>query len=117
MLIGYARTSTVDQVAGLETQETALAATGCTKLFAEQASSVGQRDQLAAALDFVREGDALVVTAARPPRPVHGGPARHRGHAGSQAGGPAHPGLRRERGGHAQPHGADDADDVREGAF
>jgi DNA invertase Pin-like site-specific DNA recombinase len=62
MLIGYARTSTVDQVAGLEAQEQQLAATGCTKLFAEQASSVGQRDQLAAALDFVREGDTLVVT-------------------------------------------------------
>ncbi len=62
MLIGYARTSTVDQVAGLEAQEQQLAATGCTKLFTEQASSVGQRDQLDAALDFVREGDALVVT-------------------------------------------------------
>lgn len=61
MLIGYARTSTVDQVAGLEAQEAALAATGCTKLFAEQASSVGQRDQLDAALDFVHEGDTLAV--------------------------------------------------------
>lgn len=40
MLIGYARTSTMDQVAGLEAQEAALVATGCTKLFAEQASSV-----------------------------------------------------------------------------
>jgi len=62
MLIGYARTSTVEQVAGLEAQEVALAATGCTKLFAEQASSVAQRDQLDAALDWVREGDTLVVT-------------------------------------------------------
>ena len=62
MLIGYARTSTVEQVAGLEAQEVALGATGCTKLFAEQASSVAQRDQLDAALDFVREGDTLVVT-------------------------------------------------------
>jgi DNA invertase Pin-like site-specific DNA recombinase len=44
MLIGYARTSTVEQVAGLEAQETALAATGCNKLFSEQASSVAQRD-------------------------------------------------------------------------
>ncbi|MEO7688802.1 MAG: hypothetical protein ABIS51_05910 [Sphingomonas sp.] len=44
MLIGYARTSTVEQVAGLEAQEAALAATGC-KLFSEQASSVAQRDQ------------------------------------------------------------------------
>jgi DNA invertase Pin-like site-specific DNA recombinase len=62
MLIGYARTSTVEQVAGLEAQEVALGATGCQKLFAEQASSVAQRDQLAAALDWVREGDTLVVT-------------------------------------------------------
>ena len=61
MLISYARTSTVEQVAGLEAQQVALAATGCTKLFSEQASSVAQRDQLAAALDFVREGDTLVV--------------------------------------------------------
>jgi DNA invertase Pin-like site-specific DNA recombinase len=61
MLIGYARTSTVEQVAGLEAQEAALVATGCNKLFAEQASSVAQRDQLAAALDFVREGDTLVI--------------------------------------------------------
>jgi DNA invertase Pin-like site-specific DNA recombinase len=62
MLIGYGRTSTLDQVAGLEAQEAALRATGCSKLFLEQASSVGQRDQLAAALDFVREGDSLVVS-------------------------------------------------------
>jgi DNA invertase Pin-like site-specific DNA recombinase len=62
MLIGYARTSTVDQVAGLEAQEAALAATGCSKIVKEQASSVGQRDGLAAVLDFVREGDTLVIS-------------------------------------------------------
>lgn len=62
MLIGYARVSTTDQVAGLEAQQRDLAATGCTKLFVEQVSSVAQRDQLAAALEFVREGDSLVVT-------------------------------------------------------
>jgi hypothetical protein len=61
MLIGYARTSTVEQVAGLEAQCAALVATGCSKLFSEQASSVGQRDQLAAVLEWVREGDTLVV--------------------------------------------------------
>lgn len=60
MLIGYARVSTIDQVAGLEAQERELAATGCTKVFSERVSSVAQRDQLDAALDFVREGDALV---------------------------------------------------------
>jgi DNA invertase Pin-like site-specific DNA recombinase len=62
MLIGYARTSTSEQVAGLEAQERDLRATGCSKLFVEQVSSVAQRDQLAAALDFVRDGDTLVVT-------------------------------------------------------
>ena len=31
------------------------------KRIAEQASAVGQRDQLAAVLDFVREGDTLLV--------------------------------------------------------
>ena len=62
MLIGYARVSTSEQVAGMEAQHTSLAATGCTKLFSEQVSSIAQRDQLSAALDFAREGDTLVVT-------------------------------------------------------
>jgi DNA invertase Pin-like site-specific DNA recombinase len=62
MLIGYARVSTTDQVAGLEAQQRDLSATGCSKLFTERVSSVAQRDRLAAALDFVREGDTLCVT-------------------------------------------------------
>ena len=62
MLVGYARVSTADQNAGLEAQERDLRATGCTKLFAEKASSVTQRAQLTAALDFVRDGDCLIVT-------------------------------------------------------
>lgn len=63
MLIGYVRVSTVDQVAGLEAQHRDLRETGCTeKIFAEQVSSVAQRDELAAALDYVRDGDTLVVT-------------------------------------------------------
>ncbi len=40
MLVGYARTSTVDQKAGLEAQRRDLAAAGAEKLFAEQVSSV-----------------------------------------------------------------------------
>lgn len=59
---GYARVSTSEQIAGLEAQERDLRATGCTKLFTEKASSVAQRDQLAAALAYVREGDVLCVT-------------------------------------------------------
>jgi DNA invertase Pin-like site-specific DNA recombinase len=62
MLVGYCRTSTTDQIAGLEAQQSELEATGCTKLFVEQASSVAARGQLLAAMEFVREGDTLVVT-------------------------------------------------------
>lgn len=63
MNIGYARVSTVDQSAGLEAQLRDLAATGCTeKVFAETTSSIAQRDQLEAAVDFAREGDCLIVT-------------------------------------------------------
>jgi DNA invertase Pin-like site-specific DNA recombinase len=63
MLIGYARTSTVGQQAGLEAQERELRAAGCDKIFREQVSSVAQRDQLEAALDYVRDGgDGFVVT-------------------------------------------------------
>ena len=62
MLVGYARTSTVDQAAGLEAQERDLKAIGVEKLFSEQVSSVAERGQLDAALDYVRERDVLVVT-------------------------------------------------------
>jgi DNA invertase Pin-like site-specific DNA recombinase len=62
VLVGYARTSTTDQRAGLEAQLRDLKATGCKKVFQEQVSSVGERAQLEAALDYVREGDTLVVT-------------------------------------------------------
>ncbi len=62
MLIGYARTSTSDQEAGLEAQKRDLIATGCKKVFEEMVSSVGQRDQLDHALDYARADDTLVVT-------------------------------------------------------
>ena len=62
MIIGYARTSTVEQEAGFEAQQRDLAAAGCTKVFAEQVSSMAQRDQLDAALAYLRDGDVLVVT-------------------------------------------------------
>lgn len=61
-LIGYARTSTTDQRAGLDAQVRDLKAVGCRKVFSEQASAVGQRAQLDAALDYCRDGDTLVVT-------------------------------------------------------
>src|SRR5215469_6772102 len=62
MIIGYARTSTVEQKAGFEAQVAELTAAGCKKLYREQVSSVGKREQLEAAIDFAREGDTMVVT-------------------------------------------------------
>jgi DNA invertase Pin-like site-specific DNA recombinase len=62
MLVGYARTSTTDQVAGYEDQIAHLTHLGVEKVFAEQASAVGRRPQLAACLDFLRDGDTLIVT-------------------------------------------------------
>ena len=61
MIIGYARTSTVDQIAGLEAQLRELKIAQCEKIFREQVSSVSIRIQLEAALEFAREGDVLVA--------------------------------------------------------
>jgi len=62
MKIGYARVSTGDQ--DIDLQIDALKAAGCEKIFAEHVSGStrAQRAQLAAAMDFIRDGDVLVVT-------------------------------------------------------
>jgi DNA invertase Pin-like site-specific DNA recombinase len=63
MIVGYARTSTIEQEAGFEAQLKQLKAAGCEKVFSEQVSAVAAtREQLEAALDFVREGDCFIVT-------------------------------------------------------
>lgn len=62
MLIGYARTSTLEQQAGLDAQVRDLEAHGCEKIVQEQTSSVAVREALAAAIEFARTGDTLVVT-------------------------------------------------------
>ena len=62
ILVGYARTSTTEQRAGLEAQLRDLQTTGCAKIFQEQVSSIGERAQLEAVLQYVREGDTIVVT-------------------------------------------------------
>ena len=62
-IIGFARTSTIDQKAGLEAQIEELQAAGCSRVFSEQTSAVdASRPQLEAALDWVRAGDVFVVT-------------------------------------------------------
>jgi DNA invertase Pin-like site-specific DNA recombinase len=62
MILGYARTSTADQHAGLEAQERDLRAAGCEKVWSEQVSGVAEREQLQALLGFAREGDVVMVT-------------------------------------------------------
>jgi DNA invertase Pin-like site-specific DNA recombinase len=63
MKVGYGRTSTSEQVAGLEAQERDLKTEGCERLFLEQLSSVDDhRPQLEAAIDFCRAGDVFMVT-------------------------------------------------------
>ena len=62
MIIGYARTSTIEQIAGLEAQQRDLTAAGVEQVFPEQTSSVGPRKVLDEALSFLRAGDVLVVT-------------------------------------------------------
>jgi DNA invertase Pin-like site-specific DNA recombinase len=60
MLIGYARVSTQDQTLNLQLD--ALEKIGCSKIFTDTASgSSTDRKGLEEALEFVREGDMLVV--------------------------------------------------------
>ena len=60
MLVGYARVSTMDQNPALQTD--ALQAAGCERIYTEKASGAHRdRPELRAALDFLREGDTLVV--------------------------------------------------------
>ena len=59
---GYARVSTKEQ--DLEIQEEALKAAGCEIIRSEKMSGASRKDrrELQTLLDFIREGDTLVVT-------------------------------------------------------
>ncbi|ECP9029917.1 recombinase family protein [Campylobacter jejuni] len=59
-IIGYGRVSTIDQ--SLDLQEEKLKEYGCEKIFMEkQSGAKSDRDELIKALDYLREGDKLVV--------------------------------------------------------
>lgn len=58
ILVGYARVSSIGQ--SLEVQLNKLS--GCKKIFQEKKSATSQRPQLKICLEYLREGDALVVT-------------------------------------------------------
>lgn len=62
MIVGYARTSTTEQVAGFEAQDRDLRMAGAERIFSEQVSSIGERAELEAAIGFVRQGDVFTVT-------------------------------------------------------
>lgn len=62
LVVGYARTSTEDQKAGLDDQLATLKKAGCKRLYFEHASAFGSRPQLDACLAWLREGDTFVVT-------------------------------------------------------
>jgi len=62
MLVGYVGADSTGQ--SLEIQLRTLSDAGCAKVFSEEQNwmCVGARNALQRALDFVREGDTLVVT-------------------------------------------------------
>jgi DNA invertase Pin-like site-specific DNA recombinase len=62
MLYGYARVSTIDRDLGI--QEATLKAAGCEVIRSEKVSgtSTAGRQELATMLEFIRKGDALVLT-------------------------------------------------------
>lgn len=62
MLYGYARVSSTDQ--SLTVQEEALKAAGCLAIRSEKVTGTTRegRTELAILMDFIREGDTLVVT-------------------------------------------------------
>ena len=62
MLVGYARTSTIEQQAGLDSQIRDLKLAGVEKIYSEQISSVARRAELDQLIEFVREGDTVIVT-------------------------------------------------------
>ena len=62
LIVGYARTSTLEQQAGLEAQERDLKAAGAEEIHSEQVSSMARRQGLENAINFCRRGDTLAVT-------------------------------------------------------
>lgn len=61
--VGYARVSTRDQNPG--SQEAALREAGCERVFVDrgESSRIADRPEWVACLDYLREGDTLVILA------------------------------------------------------
>lgn len=61
MIVGYARVSTESQSYSLEAQIDKLSETGCERVFSESVSSVDTRPEFKTMIEFVRDGDTVVV--------------------------------------------------------
>ncbi len=59
MRVGYARVSTTSQ--NLDMQVSALTDARCEKIYTEKVSGVGDRTELKAVLEYLRDGDSLVI--------------------------------------------------------
>lgn len=59
MRIGYARVSTTAQ--NLDMQVSALTEAGCEKIYSEKVSGVAHRERLQECMQYLREGDCLVI--------------------------------------------------------
>ena len=59
MKIGYARVSSLGQ--HLDIQQTALTDAGCEKIYSEKVSGVAHREQLQECMQYLREGDCLII--------------------------------------------------------
>ena len=62
MIVGYARTSTEEQDAGLLAQQRDLEAAGAERVFSEKVSSIADRAGWNECRAYLRQGDVLMVT-------------------------------------------------------
>jgi hypothetical protein len=77
VLSAFARASTFDETTGVDAQYRDLKAVEGKKIFAEQASSVAQREQLKAAIDDLREDGELQGDGGAEEEPPLSIPTRH----------------------------------------
>ena len=77
MLVGYARTSTLERTAGLEVQRRELATLGCGGCVCGANVLCRPRTVLDEALEFVRSGDTLVAIKLDQSAPSRSAPMKH----------------------------------------
>ena len=85
-VVGYARVSSIGQDLGVQLEK--LEKAGCHKVFKEKRSGVDAgRPELKRCLEYLREGDTLLVHQDRSPSPLDLRSLSHRFGAGGEGGG------------------------------